>query len=195
MYLYGASGHAKVIIDILKSSGIAISGLFDDNPLIKELYGKKVLGKYEGQELEAAIIISIGDNKIRAKIAKRLRVNFGTAIHSTSIISHTATIGEGTVIMQGVILQADAGIGKHVIVNTTASVDHDCLIGDYAHISPGAVLCGGVVIGEGTQIGAGAVVVPGIKVGKWCRVGAGAVVIRNVPDDSTVVGNPARAIK
>jgi len=32
MYLYGASGHAKVIIDILKSQGKNILGLIDDNP-------------------------------------------------------------------------------------------------------------------------------------------------------------------
>ena len=36
MYLLGASGHAKVIIDSLKASGKKISGLFDDNPEVKE---------------------------------------------------------------------------------------------------------------------------------------------------------------
>lgn len=192
MYLYGASGHAKVIIDIIENSGLSISGLFDDNPLITEIYGKKVHGKYEGLQLEAPLIISIGDNKIRARIAKGLPVHFGTVIHSSAIISPTALIGEGTVVMQGAIIQADARTGKHTIINTAASVDHDCVVGDFAHVSPGAVLCGGVSVGEGTHVGAGAVLLPGIKIGKWCRVGAGAVVIRDVPDNYTVVGNPAR---
>ena len=42
MYLYGASGHAKVIIDILKSRGIPVDGLIDDNLGIKELMGYPV---------------------------------------------------------------------------------------------------------------------------------------------------------
>ena len=192
MYLYGASGHAKVIIDILESSGIRVTGLFDDNPAIKELYGRKVLGKYFGQALDAPLIISIGDNAIRAKIAKSLQLDFGKAIHSKSIVSPSASIAAGTVVMQGGIVQADAFIGKHVIVNTRASIDHDCVVGDYAHISPGAILCGGVRVGEGTQVGAGAVVIPGIRIGKWCKVGAGAVVVKNITDFSIAFGNPAK---
>ena len=42
MYLYGASGHAKVIIDILKANHIEIEGLVDDNPNINELLGYPV---------------------------------------------------------------------------------------------------------------------------------------------------------
>ena len=34
MYLYGASGHAKVIIDILEASGVQVEGLIDDDPNI-----------------------------------------------------------------------------------------------------------------------------------------------------------------
>lgn len=44
MYLYGASGHAKVIIDILKSRHIVIEGLYDDNPEIKSLLGISGIG-------------------------------------------------------------------------------------------------------------------------------------------------------
>ena len=36
MYLYGASGHAKVIIDIIKAQGGVVEGLVDDNPNLKE---------------------------------------------------------------------------------------------------------------------------------------------------------------
>lgn len=37
MYLYGASGHAKVIIDIIRAQGGIVEGLVDDNPNLKEL--------------------------------------------------------------------------------------------------------------------------------------------------------------
>lgn len=43
MYLYGASGHAKVIIDIIRAQGGIVEGLVDDNPNLKELGGISVL--------------------------------------------------------------------------------------------------------------------------------------------------------
>jgi sugar O-acyltransferase (sialic acid O-acetyltransferase NeuD family) len=195
MYLFGASGHAKVIMDILNSMSIAVSGLFDDNPVVKELNSQPVLGKYQGQEIDAGLIISIGDNKIRAKIAVQLQVQYGKAIDKSAIVSDSVRIDEGTVVMQGAVIQASSSIGKHAIVNTKSSIDHDCLISNFVHVSPGAVLCGNVQVGEGTHIGAGAIVLPNLKIGKWCKIGAGAVVIRDIPDFSTAVGNPARIIK
>ena len=195
MYLFGASGHAKVIMDILESMTVPVVGLFDDNPAINELKGIPVLGKYEGQAVEGGMIISIGDNKIRAKIADQLSVQFGKAVAESATISTSAEIAEGTVVMQGAIIQASTKIGKHAIINTRASIDHDCRVGNFAHVSPGAVLCGNVQVGEGTHIGAGAIVLPNLKIGKWCKIGAGAVVIRDIPDFSTAVGNPARIIK
>ncbi|OKL39889.1 acetyltransferase [Pontibacter flavimaris] len=196
MYLYGASGHAKVIIDILQSMGVPVQGLFDDNPDLKELCGIKVLGKFSpGHELDAPLIISIGNNRIRASIAWQLPVKYGQAISNTANLSPSASVGEGTVVMQGAILQAEVEVGKHAIINTGAKIDHDCVVGDFAHVSPGAVLCGNVSVGEGTWIGAGAVVIPGIKIGKWCQIGAGAVVIRDIPDKAVAVGNPSKIIK
>ena len=67
-------------------------------------------------------------------------------------------------------------------------------IGDFAHISPNVTLCGHVTVGEGSHVGAGAVVIPKITIGRWCTVGAGSVVLRDVPDHTTVVGNPARVV-
>ncbi len=194
MFLYGASGHAKVIIDILQSTGVEISGLFDDNPDLVELNGIKVLGKYNGQTLAEPLIISIGNNNIRKNIAELLQVEFGKAIAASATISPSAQIAAGTVIMQGALVQADARIGAHAIINTGASVDHDCFLDNYVHVSPKASLCGNVHVGEGTHIGAGATVIPNLRIGKWCKIGAGAVVIRDIPDFSTVVGNPARIL-
>jgi sugar O-acyltransferase (sialic acid O-acetyltransferase NeuD family) len=200
MYLYGAGGHSKVITDILNSLGIQVIGMFDDNPpsaKFKEMEvrdGIRLLG--EGfPELDAPLIISVGNNGRRAELADLIGANYGIAIHGTAIVSAKATIGVGTVVLQGAIIQAGAKVGAHVLVNTAASIDHDNIIGDYAHVSPHATLCGHVEVGEGTHIGAGAVVIPSIRIGKWCTVGAGAVVIKDVPDFATVVGNPAKIIK
>jgi len=192
MYLYGASGHAKVIYDIIDAMGGKILGFIDDDKNIIEFKGEKVIHLHTNQ---APLIISIGNNSIRKKIAESLSVEFGTAIHPSAIISNFSTIGCGTVIMQGCIIQTDVIIGKHCIINTGASIDHECHIDDYVHVSPHATLCGNVHVGEGTWIGAGSTIIQGVKIGKWCIIGAGSVVTKDIPDGYLAVGNRCKLIK
>lgn len=192
MYLYGASGHGKVIKDIAEALGDSVEGFVDDNPNLSQYCGKKVYHQVDGL---SPMIVSIGINKTRKMIVEKLSCQYATAIHPTAIISPSAKIGEGTVVMSGAIINADAVIGNHCIINTGASVDHECVVGDYCHIAPHASLCGQVHVGEGTLIGVGASVIPCIEIGEWCTVGAGAAVVANVPDNKTVVGVPAKPIK
>ncbi|MDR2414450.1 MAG: acetyltransferase [Odoribacteraceae bacterium] len=192
MYLYGASGHAKVIIDILVDNNVTVEGLYDDNSSVTELLGYPVSRVHE---VKGPLIVSIGYNAVRKKIVQSLDVLFGTAKHSSAIISSEATIQEGSVVMQGAIIQSCATIGRHCIVNTGASVGHDCRVGDYVHVSPHSTLCGNVTIGEGSWIGAGSTVIPGIKIGKWSIIGAGSVVVRDIPDNVLAFGNGCKIIK
>ena len=105
MILYGASGHAKVIIDILNACGIKIDKIFDDNfSQIKILHGINVCKPESSNE---KMIISIGNNNVRKRISESgIAREYGTAIHPSAIVSPFAEIGEGTVIMQGAIIQA-----------------------------------------------------------------------------------------
>ncbi len=188
MILYGASGHGKVIIEILEANGVKVDYVVDDNPDINELLGYEVrrnTGKYDDA------IISIGSSQIRKKLVETLEVkNYHVAIHPSALVSPRAKIGEGTVVMHGAIVQTCVEVGKHCIINTGASVDHDCKLADYVHIAPQATLSGAVEVGEGTWIGAGAVIKQCIKIGANCMIGAGAVVVKDVPDGMTVVGVP-----
>ena len=168
MYLYGASGHAKVIIDILRANNENVEALFDDNEAIHSLLGYPVLCS---SEVRGPLIISIGSNSIRKKIAESLNVTFGKAFHPSAIISEESEISEGTVVMQGAIIQSDV-----------------C-------ISPHCTLCGNVSVGEGTWIGAGSTIIPGVKIGKWSVIGAGSVVTKDIPDNVLAAGNRCRIIK
>ncbi len=196
MIFYGASGHAKVVIEAWKDSGGVVNKIIDDDATIASLLNMQVVSNYKLSEFEnIEWIISIGSNRIRKKIAERLKVIYGIVIHSSSCISSSASVGVGSVILANTVINASSFVGKHCIVNTGANIDHDCLISDYVHIAPRATLCGGVEVGEGTLVGAGAIVTPLVKIGKHCILGAGAVVIKDVPDFACVVGNPARIIK
>lgn len=198
VYLIGASGHAKVIIEILEDEEeTEIAGLQDLNPEIKSLLGYTVFKQLpeEFDRFKDSLIVSIGNNAIRKKIAESMDCDYTNAIHYSANISQSAYIGIGVVIMAGVSINASSKIGNHTIINTNASLDHDCIIEDYVHVSPNVALAGNVHVGEGTHIGIGACVIQGVRIGKWCTIGAGTVVIKDVPDGATVVGNPGRVIK
>lgn len=189
--LFGASGHAKVIMDIITAQGDDVGVLYDDSPHCNDIHGKTVY-KASDVDVNGPLLISIGSNRVRKLISERYDLDYFTAIHPSAIISGSVKIGNGTAVMQGAIIQPNTRIGNHSIINTGASIDHECQIEDFVHISPHATLCGNVHVGEGTWIGAGSTVIPGVKIGKWCTIGAGSVVIRDIPDGATAYGNPCK---
>jgi sugar O-acyltransferase (sialic acid O-acetyltransferase NeuD family) len=197
MYLYGASGHCKVVIDILlENKEFEIEGIIDNNPKLKSIFNIAVYNTCNINPIENKhLIITIGDNQIRKKIANSLAVSYLKAIHPKSIISNLTKIQEGTVVMAGAIINPNAFIGKHCIINSGAVIEHDCTIDDFVHISPNATLAGGVTVGEGSHIGINASVIQNIKIGEWVIIGAGAVIIKDIPDFAVVVGNPGKIIK
>ena len=121
MYLYGASGHAKVIIDILNELGTNVDALFDDDNSINELLSIPVKHEWHG---ESPLIVSIGNNLTRKQIVDKLNCEFASITHPSAVVSPNSRIGAGTVVMQGAIIQSGVRIGEHCILNTGASVDH-----------------------------------------------------------------------
>ena len=195
MYLFGASGHARVVRDIIERSGGEVTAFVDDDLSLTEKDGLPVLHDAAGC---SPIIVAIGDSKVRYEIVKRLTAHgcsFGTAIHPCAIVSPSAEIGEGTVIMPGAIVNAYAKIGKHCVINTGAQVDHECVIGDYVDICPSTTLCGNVHVGDGSNVCAGSTVVQGVKIGRWSIAGAGSLVRHDVGDGVVVVGQDQHEIK
>lgn len=194
MFLYGASGHGKVIAEIAEANSIIIDAFIDSDFSKSRLLNYEVI--HEIPDTDIDIIISIGNNRVRKNIVENhTNFNFVKLIHPQSIISKRAVIEEGTVVMAGATVNSEVTIGKHCIINTNASIDHDCILEDFTHISPNAALAGDIFVGEGTHVGIGACIIQGITIGKWCTIGAGAVIIKDVPDGATVVGNPGRIIK
>ena len=191
--LIGAGGHAKVIIEIIEEMGDGIEMINDSASSLSTLHGYKVTDELPAHN--SPVIIAIGNNKLRKKIASEMGNEFGSAIHPKANLSTRCSIDKGSVVMAGATINSNVVIGKHCIINTNASIDHDCLIGDFVHISPGASLAGNVTVGEGSQLGIGSSVIPGIQIGKWVTIGAGAAIIENIPDNAVVVGVPGKIIK
>ena len=187
MIIYGAGGHAKVVIDCLEATQQPVELIIDDDIDKTSVLNYAVCHAYDPSLLsQSLLIIAIGNNKVRKGIAEVIHHKAAIAIHPNASVSPHASVGAGTVIFNAAVVQADAMIGQHVIINSSAIVEHDCRVGDYAHIAPHATLCGEVTIGEGALIGAGAVVLPGVTIGRWSAVGAGCIIKQDVPDHTVV---------
>lgn len=207
--VFGAGGHARVVIDCLLSSGaIQPVAALDADPSKwgSQLLGVPVVG---GDKMLPGVMAggvssfivgvgSVGDSRARraifaAGIAAGLRpIN---AVHRTAVRADSAHVGPGTVQFAGSIINPGAWVGQNVIVNTGAIVEHDCRVHDHVHLATASRLAGAVTVGAGAHIGAGATVIQGITIGEGAIVGAGAVVVRDVPPFTVVAGVPARQLR
>ncbi|GAB5491169.1 MAG: acetyltransferase [Phototrophicaceae bacterium] len=206
--IFGAGGHAKMVIELIRLIGnISIAGLIDNdiNKHGTQVMGCTVIGSDAdlteiAKEVDYFVlgIGGIGNPKIRKivyNIAKDHHLKPLTLVHPSAIVSSYATLGEGCQIMPNAIINVDAVLGDNVLINTGAVVEHESFVGAHTHIASKACLLGNVTVGEETLIGGNSTIRQGLTIGSLAVVGMGSVVTKNVPDACTVVGVPARKIK
>lgn len=178
-----------------------ILGFLDDNLENKGkiIYGKPVLGQIEELKFlseDIYSIITIANGNVREKIVNQFKNRkFATLIHPNVSIHSTNFIGEGTIICSGNIVTININIGKHVIINLSCTIGHDAVVDDYVTIFPGVNISGGVYIGKKSNIGTGSAILQYLKVGENVTLGSLSNVIRDIPNNCTAVGNPAKVIK
>ncbi len=202
IYMIGAGGHGKVVLEALLITGCEVEVLDADSALT----GGKILGRTISREekvlarLEGPVqfFVGVGDASSRRRVVERWEGRghrLVRVVHPRVTVSPSAAIAGGAAVMAGAVIQAEAVIGKGAIVNTGATVDHDCRIDEFAHIAPGAHLAGNVQVGEEAWVGIGTSVREGVVIGRRCVVGAGAVVVDDLPPDVVAYGNPCRVVR
>lgn len=198
LILVGASGHARVLADLILAGGGWLLGVVDRDAAPGDWhFGLALLGDddalaaYPPEVVDLALGIgAMLGSGLRTSVLTRLGglgYAFPALVHPHACLARAVQLDAGVQVMAGAVVQTGCRLGAHVIVNTRASLDHDCMLAEHAHIAPGAVLCGNVLVGAGAIIGPGAVVARGVRIGAGAVVGAGASVVRDVPEGARLI--------
>lgn len=145
------------------------------------------------------VAVCVGTPSLRKKIAEKLaqnvNVQFPDLILGDVKICEDAQMGKGCIISMDTRISTNVRMGDFVFLNMGAVVCHDGRLGDFVTLAPDVRLAGNVTVESESELGMGTGVIQGIRIGARVRTGAGSVVVRELPDDCTAVGVPARRIR
>lgn len=203
LIIIGAGSVGKFIAYNIEDfqDSFSVVGFVDDDPSKQgqTIAGYSVLGsldllnEYSGKGY--AVVVGIAFPKIKNKIIDRIKdLNFEypNFISKHAWLSKEVAVGMGSILYPGVSINYETNIGDFVVLNMNCAVGHNVTIDDFSSLAPGVNLGGYTNIGKNTDMGIGAATKQFITIGSDCVVGGKAMVVKNVNDDTTVKGIPAR---
>lgn len=203
--IVGASGFGREVAWLIENSdNWNVKGFVDDN---KDLENKSVndypvLGTIDfllNANEKTNVVVAIGNPQIRKKIVERLQSNknisFPNIVDKDVIIDRTITLGFGNIICKGNILTTNIEIGNFNHINLSCTIGHDVQFHDYITVYPGVNISGNVIMNDCVEVGTGTKIIQGKKIVKETVIGAGSVVVKDIVENGTYIGVPAKQMK
>ncbi len=199
VYIFGAGGHTRSLISLLKHAEFKILGIYDDtfNVEVKEFINSiEIIGALSNYNSINKTVLSYGDNQKRRKLFLNYSKDLyqQTIFHPKSFIDETVQFGQSNFVFVNAIINSNVKIGNNNIINTGAIIEHEVEIGSHNHVSVGSIICGRSSIGNNCFLGAGSVINDKIKICDNVTIGSNSVVIKSIEESGIYVGNPVRKV-
>ena len=185
--IVGASGFGREVAWLIENSDKwNVKGFVDDNEDLehKSVNDYPVLGTIDfllNVNEKTNVVVAIGNPRIRKKIVERLQIN--------------KNISFPNIICKGSILTTNLEIGNFNHINLNCTVGHDVQFHDYITVYPGVNISGNVRINDCVEIGTGTKIIQGKEIVKETVIGAGSVVVKDIVENGTYIGVPAKQMK
>jgi acetyltransferase EpsM len=199
LVIYGGGGHAKAIIDLVRTAGVYhLVGVIDDGISADEsLMGLPVFGGADalpglvdrGVRLAVNAVGGIGNVSARQRVFEviaRAGLTCPTLVHATAWVEPSASLAAGVQVLAKSYISSETRVGFGTVINAGVVVSHDCVLGQVVNLSPGAMLAGGVILEDFVQVGMAATINLNLHVGRSARIGNGATVKADVPEGGVV---------
>jgi len=206
LVIIGASGFAKEVMWLAEDYNRThhcwnILGFINNEPS-EEVMGYPVVGDDDwliNRNTETDVLLGIGNVIVKKKLYEKYKENpyltFPTIISNNAIVSDHVKFGIGCIVCAGTIITVDVTIGNFVTLNLGCTVGHDVVMDDFIQVNPCTNISGNVHISDCCDIGTGVQIIQGKTLGYNCTIGAGAVVVKDIEENCTAVGIPAKPIK
>lgn len=194
--IFGTGGSAKEIFWLAKQCGrnpVAFIDPYSEG----ELYNIPIKKENFLNPLKHTAIVAVGSPQLRKKIASEIWQEHGDCfdklIHPSVIfLGNDIELGSGAVVYPKCILTCNIIIGTHCQLNCSTTISHDFKGGDFFTAACNVSISGNVMIGDCVFFGANASTKERVKITDNVTIGASACVTKNIMENGTYIGIPAR---
>ena len=207
VFIMGASGTSKetnsIIEDINKLNPVNVYNVvsFVDIDTKENLNGTTVIDQETficklAKFPVVGVIIPFGLPNLKMKVYQQLtqynNIVYPNIVHPSAVINTDVTMGVGNIIAAGVTISPNVIIENFCLVNNNCNIGHDTVLNDFVVINPLVAISGNVQIKQGTLVGGHAAILQGVSVGENVQIGLGSFVVKDIPDNVTVICEPAK---